>query len=304
MISGGLQINAPQPYQARFLVDTGTNQVLLVPTRHYQMFIRSLIPDQLFDSMCGHDPQAGVVCDCSIQQYQELNPLRIVISGQGFELPLSKMFMTAPGKHELCLLTIQPNDLQSGSSMPGLGGLLGGLLGSLFGPSMSNKVLPQQSGVVTPSDTSLRAMMGRRLQNLGYPTPATDPNEYWMIGGFFLEHFVTIFDFDNGRLGFANPASGLIGLNAAAAGDTSSGVLPSRAPAAMPFWHGRKRFGDVAMFAVVGTALTALLAATFGAWRFRAMWTRSVGSSVDFSVADDEQLQALKHPGATSSVEA
>merc|ERR1712129_36995 len=54
MISGGLQVNAPQPYQARFLVDTGTNQVLLVPSHLYQMLIRSLITDQLFDSMCGH----------------------------------------------------------------------------------------------------------------------------------------------------------------------------------------------------------------------------------------------------------
>jgi len=291
------QINAPQPYQARFLVDTGTNQVLLVPSRLYQMFIRSLIPDQLFDSMCGHDPQAGVVCDCSIQQYQQLKPLRIVISGTGFELPLSKMFMTAPGRHELCLLTIQPNDLQGGGILPGLGGLLGGLLGSLFGPAMSNRVLPQQSGVVTPSasattDTSLRATLGRRLQNLGYPTPPTDPNEYWMLGGVFLEHFVTIFDFDSGRLGFANPAAGLVGLSAATMGDISPGALQTaKAPAVVLLWRRQWPFGGVASLAIAGTAL---LAATLGASRVRP----------DFSAADDEQLQALAHPCTTSSVEA
>ncbi|CAK0842516.1 unnamed protein product [Prorocentrum cordatum] len=49
MVSGGVQINAPQPFPARFLVDTGTNQVLLVPQRYYQNFIRSLIPSQYFD---------------------------------------------------------------------------------------------------------------------------------------------------------------------------------------------------------------------------------------------------------------
>merc|ERR1712136_319141 len=221
-ISGGLQINAPQPYQARFLVDTGTNQVLLVPSHHYQLFIRSLIPDRLFDSMCGRDAHAGVVCDCSIQQYQQLTPLRIVISGRGFELPLSKMFMNAPSSNNLCLLTIQPNDLQGGSVMPGLGGILGGLLGSLLGP-----------GGVT---------LGRRLQNLQYPSPATDPNEYWMLGGVFLEHFTTIFDFDNGRLGFANAPgnTGLIGLSATAVGDSSQGILlTSEASAVAPTWQKR-----------------------------------------------------------------
>jgi hypothetical protein len=35
---------------------------------------------------------------------------------------------------------------------------------------------------------------------------ATD--EPWMIGGVFLEHFVTVFDFDNARMGFAEPAQG------------------------------------------------------------------------------------------------
>merc|ERR1712129_303545 len=129
---------------------------------------------------------------------------------------------------------------QGGGILPGLGGLLGGLLGSLFGPAMSNRVLPQQSGVVTPSasattDTSLRATLGRRLQNLGYPTPPTDPNEYWMLGGVFLEHFVTIFDFDSVRLGFANPAAGLVGLSAATMGDISPGALQTAGPLLLCF---------------------------------------------------------------------
>merc|ERR1712232_222527 len=34
---------------------------------------------------------------------------------------------------------------------------------------------------------------------------AASPTEHWMIGGMFLEHFVTIFDFDNARIGFAEP---------------------------------------------------------------------------------------------------
>jgi hypothetical protein len=35
--------------------------------------------------------------------------------------------------------------------------------------------------------------------------PVAAMDEPWMIGGVFLEHFVTIFDFDNARMGFAEP---------------------------------------------------------------------------------------------------
>jgi len=270
MVSGGVRVNAPTPYPARFLVDTGTNQVLLVPQRHYQVFIRSLIPANLFNSMCGMDRSVGVFCDCSIQQYQGINPLRIVIQGQDFVLPLSRMFMTAQASdgHQLCLLTIQPNDLAGGGASLPLGDLVGGLLGSIFGPGVNQKVVPSKSGElpwlpdapfrkamdVTSDHKSLildetkfnggvkcqdriviergqvshkegncaTATLPRRLQfggllsgllggghsgnsgsaPLGQPQPATDPREYWMIGGFFLENFVTVFDFDNARLGF------------------------------------------------------------------------------------------------------
>jgi len=251
---------------------------LLVPQRHYQMFIRSLIPDQLFNNMCGMDRSVGVFCDCSIQQYQGINPLRIVFSGQDFVLPLSRMFMQAQTSDgsQLCLLTIQPNDLAGGGASLPMGDLLGGLLGSIFGPGVNQKVVPSKSGelpwlsgapfqkamdsgsdhkslildetkfnggvrcqdrmVIEHGQVSRKegncgtASLPRRLQlgglmnglhglmgggqpgnggnygtPLGQPQPASDPQEYWMIGGFFLENFVTVFDFDNARLGFAQP---------------------------------------------------------------------------------------------------
>jgi len=297
MISGGLQINAPQPYQARFLVDTGTNQVLLVPSRHYQLFIRSLIPDQLFDSMCGRDAHAGVVCDCSIQQYQQVKPLRVVISGRAFELPLSKMFMSAPGNSEMCLLTIQPNDLQGGSIMPGLGSILGGLLGSLLGPGgISTQVLPQKSGSAAPVLTDTSSTWGRRLQNLAYPTPATDPNEYWMLGGVFLEHFTTIFDFDNGRLGFASPPGGVIGLSAAV-GDTSQGVLLTSETSAQR----RSLFGVCSTLAGTGAVVMFLLAAALGVWRTSKQQQLRRREHVSFLAdADDEQLEGLAQTPAVA----
>lgn len=278
VVSGGLRINAPRPIPARFLVDTGTNQVLLVPNRVYQRFIRSLIPSDYFDQLCGDDPRAGVVCDCAIQS-RNLNPLQIYLGGHAFVLPLSQMFMKAParGGGELCVLTIQPNTLTGGSDS--LGGILGGVLGALFGPggmqsrAISNKVKVQSSsdaGVFgaggllprwpfrPPSSsgdprkepevvldevnltepggricerTSILSeghvqgghrrcrhtqSSGRRLgildtlfgssRSTPNSGPLTNPNELWMIGGVFLEHFDVIFDFDRARMGLAMPA--------------------------------------------------------------------------------------------------
>ncbi|CAK0856481.1 unnamed protein product, partial [Prorocentrum cordatum] len=152
VVDGGLRIHAPEPIPARFLVDTGTNQVLLVPQHHYDDFIRSLIPAEEFDEQCGNDPRAGVVCDCSIMEDPNMKPLQIVLGGHTFVLPLSKMFVPAParGGGQLCALTIQPNTMGGGGLGGGLGELggLGGLLGALLGSGMSshrvisNKVVP------------------------------------------------------------------------------------------------------------------------------------------------------------------
>jgi len=205
VVSGGLQINAPRPVPARFLVDTGTNQVLLVPGRFYQTFIRSLIPSHHFDQFCGNSPHAGVVCDCSIMR-QQLRPLQIHFGGRSFALPVSKMFVKVHSTmgREMCLLTIQPNTMTGG--LGSLGGLLGGLLGSILG----GRRLQQ-----TPLQQILGGLLGGEGSNSPHGSsgaspasqqPASDPNELWMLGGMFLEHFVTIFDFDNARLGFAESA--------------------------------------------------------------------------------------------------
>jgi len=227
VVSGGVKINAPQPFPARFLVDTGTNQVLLVPNRHYQTFIRSLIPSYQFDQLCGNDPHAGVVCDCSIVG-QQLKPLQIYFGGRPFVLPVSEMFMRVHGAAggEMCLLTIQPNTM-TGGGLGGLGGILGGLLGSILGGRrLQQSPLQQILGgllggqVAQPPPAAQQPPAAQTpLQQAPYggsgappaaQPPPSDPNELWMIGGVFLEHFVTVFDFDNARLGIAEPAGGSV----------------------------------------------------------------------------------------------
>merc|ERR1719330_1630892 len=74
---------------------------------------------------------------------------------------------------------------------------LGALLGALFGPNVE-----------------VRPVGGAANRRLQYgPMPMEDPMEdLWMIGGVFLERYVTIFDFDEGRVGFAEPAGGPVSL--------------------------------------------------------------------------------------------
>lgn len=119
-----------------------------MPQKYYQAFIRSLIPAAVFDQSCGHDPRAGVVCDCDIQQRADLKPLKITLGGRAFALPVPEMFVRLPaaGGGDLCLLTVQPNHMSGG--MGSISDVIGGLLGSLFDPSMSsNAVIPSQSGI-------------------------------------------------------------------------------------------------------------------------------------------------------------
>merc|ERR1712113_347409 len=90
------------------------------------------------------------------------------------------------------------------------------------GPSSNDESLDGLLDSIFGSGPSLRS---RRLQ-YGQPSTMHDPSaDLWMIGGVFLERFVTIFDFDNGRLGFAEPAAGVVPLTPSRLNE----VLPNNA---------------------------------------------------------------------------
>ncbi|CAK9021678.1 unnamed protein product [Durusdinium trenchii] len=135
---GGIAVHKQTPHKARFLVDTGTNQVLLAPRHLYMSIMRSVLPQEKFNELCGIDEMAGgaVFCDCSIVAHShDLPPLKIFLADRAFELPIGEMFSRIPtkdGRGEACLLAVQPNNLnvEASGSMPmplpfgGLGGLL------------------------------------------------------------------------------------------------------------------------------------------------------------------------------------
>jgi len=347
--SGGVVVGVQRPQSARFLVDTGTNQVLLVPPQHFEAFLRSLLPIETLRRQCGVDAQAGglFICECSVRS-ESLAPLQVHLGGRAFSLPMADMFrrvVAKDGGEDLCLLEVQPNRMSSPSVPASLKDLLGGILqpeivghgccswdsmhcgattdyckasqahceGHCKGkwiimdplpfqlPAGAREVqevveahpdgsvcktwkvlgeggglLKQETQCLPPGQPPrgrrlqrrlLQQLVPLRLQPLPHRPPELPVGDIWVLGGIFLERFVTVFDFDNGRMGFAEPTGELPpavppprprGLDAIGAADTavsSSAVTGSSGGHECPYV-----LGTVAQVAVV-----AVLAAAFGA---------------------------------------
>lgn len=293
MASGGIAVTRKEPRKARFLVDTGTNQVLLAPARQYLNIMRSILPAKKFDELCDVDrmEENAVFCDCSIvESAVDLPPLRIYLGGRAFELPVSEMFMKMPTRSadkRVCMLEIQPNNMVLGGGpdpeasspvpMAGLDGILGGLIPDA--PATNSFPLPFEipglqpmSGGSASTGQTLKSLLHdmpfgnlgrggaeeeiiehqpdgsvcrtiitaengkekrtkkcskpgsdetRRLQPmiipifspgddsatgaLGAAEPQDPGDDVWVLGGVFLERFVTVFDFDKGQLGVGEP---------------------------------------------------------------------------------------------------
>jgi len=228
LVSGGIAITKKHPIPVRFLVDTGTNQVLLAPAHVYNDFVSTLLPDTTFQRLCGiddaHDNQ--VVCHCSIAE-QGLPPLRVYLAGQAFVLEVRDLFRRVPAQEglELCVLQIQPSGASSSTGTPlspdatvrersaegvGENGSASSNFSSLQDASSAPDGAVGPNWFPTGAESLLGPLVGatfpreRRLQF--HQDPMED---IWMIGGVFLEHFVTVFDFDNARVGFAVPAGGV-----------------------------------------------------------------------------------------------
>eukprot|EP00931_Biecheleriopsis_adriatica_P105544 TRINITY_DN8010_c0_g1_i1.p1 TRINITY_DN8010_c0_g1~~TRINITY_DN8010_c0_g1_i1.p1 ORF type:complete len:680 (+),score=129.12 TRINITY_DN8010_c0_g1_i1:50-2041(+) len=158
--TGGIAVHLRKPREARFLVDTGTNQVLMAPYSKYMSIMRSVLPSKEFNDLCGMD-HGVVFCDCSISQAAAgFPPLRIYLAGRAFELPVSEMFTQISersGTGANCMLAVQPHHMEVGGVDSGIplplpfGGGLGGLLPPM--PSMdSGNSMP--SGEASESDST------------------------------------------------------------------------------------------------------------------------------------------------------
>lgn len=196
IISGGVAVNRDKPRPVRFLVDTGSNQVLFVPEVHYPALMRSLFPRDVFDKHCGEDPrfEGFILCECNIAGNPELLPLRINLSGRDFLIQMNELF-TPMGENrkgnDVCMLQIQRN-------------------------------------MRSDFDLVMDTILGR-------PPPKPDWSRYmhfeedpmediWILGGVFLERYVSIFDFDKARIGFAEPV-GKVGSSVIQQSEVEAAVL-------------------------------------------------------------------------------
>jgi hypothetical protein len=203
----GAQPVMPPPLLGRFIVDTATPFVL-APRSVYSDLIRSLFQDGVFNRLCGVDPAAGhlVVCDCSVMQ-AVTGELWLNLGGRTFALDTPKLFKRVQTKTgaELCLLQIQQNSMVSEDPLDILGDLLSGPARDAAGvrtplPSASAGPRPDLRGVAPEPEPKTAY-----VRKLGAASPPGVIDEMWVLGSVWLEHYVVILDFDNERIGFAEP---------------------------------------------------------------------------------------------------
>jgi len=295
VVSGGVAITKSTPRPTRFLVDTGTDQVLLVPPQHYRSLVFSLLPAGS-ERMCSTDAAAGglVVCDCKITQ-SKLPPLRINLGGgdgRDFVLTLAELFRPIPvkGGGAMCLLQIRPNVMMvpskpvpaPGVDKGGIGGFLGHLLGGLTGrPTPRAQPAPPPArlapyplpifGLNEPS----QAQAARRLQLM-------DPkSDLWVLGGVFLERFVTVFDYDGARIGFAEPTASVapMGLH-----EVLASPLPLRLQGGADWRHWAHAASAAFVLGSVAVAAAALL-------RMGASGHRSLGEGTEADPESDGYVE-------------
>jgi len=217
------------PIAARLLVDTGAEQVLLAPRRHFANFVASLLPPDVLARECGKGGASGelVVCNCSVAQ--ELSPLLVTLGGRPFRVAGAELLAPGPSAGERCALQVQPNPAPGNVPMP-LGGTLGGVLASLRRPEVAGANPPAGNlatagpGVAVagaPLGTRVPGDMSGSVGPLGLSQGqlagiADAADDLWVLGGGFLQHRVVVFDFDYERVGFAEAASpvGAAGLAA------------------------------------------------------------------------------------------
>jgi len=166
--SGGVAIMKPKPAPVRFLVDTGTNQALLVPPKYYPSIVSSLLPNDIFDRFC-HSEGPVILCDCSVTD-AKLKPLRIYLGDHAFPLEVTELFAKVPmdghdaDQKEMCVLQLRPNPL-AGAPLGSIGGILGGLLGGLINPHL-------QEGPPMPAGHGPGGLLGGLLgPGPGAPAP-------------------------------------------------------------------------------------------------------------------------------------
>jgi hypothetical protein len=225
VVNGGLSIRRRDPIPSRFLIDTGTN-FILAPPKFYPGFMRSLLPETVFDTSCGQDARSGnvVFCHCSVATLPDMLPVNIFLGDRKFVLRLPELFKRVPATDgsDMCILEIQPNPMTPTGPFDIIRAVLDGHgmlgLGDLGETSVEEVVETQPDGSVcltkvvwnngneVSRETRCDPSGGRRLDSVEEVSEAAPVDDLWILGGVFLERVVTVLDFEEARVGFAEPA--------------------------------------------------------------------------------------------------
>eukprot|EP00416_Gambierdiscus_australes_P025352 CAMPEP_0171062376 /NCGR_PEP_ID=MMETSP0766_2-20121228/5025_1 /TAXON_ID=439317 /ORGANISM="Gambierdiscus australes, Strain CAWD 149" /LENGTH=604 /DNA_ID=CAMNT_0011518173 /DNA_START=30 /DNA_END=1844 /DNA_ORIENTATION=+ len=116
--AGGLAVHRPKPVKVRFLINSGTDVVLLAPPRDFFGLLAALLPQNVV-RYCGQSGRQSVTCSCSTLEEKGTLPLRIYLGRVVFQVPFKDLFMQDSLMSNHCRFLIQPNmNMQTGGFSP------------------------------------------------------------------------------------------------------------------------------------------------------------------------------------------
>jgi len=164
-----------------------------------------------------------VVCDCAMMESQSVMPVRFYLGTRQFKVDFADLFLKVPASDSgdpLCLLQIQENPVNSMDPLDLLGDVLEVSKPPVY-EQEEEQIIEQEEWKKMPLPPAQIPLPkgGRRLQEEIVSLPGTKDStrlgptkkevfeDLWVLGGVFIERFITILNFEENKVGFAEPAT-------------------------------------------------------------------------------------------------
>jgi hypothetical protein len=190
VVRGGVSPWKPAPKNVRVVVDTGTNGILMVPSAEFSQLVEYLMPPEAMTDTCYYK-KGTFLCDCRVLDMDGV-PLQLELGGHTFNIAFEELFMKVPrgNGHDLCAMLVYAS--------------------------------PVLDEVEPPQDVD--EVWVKKRRRLWSTKDAL--KDAWVLGGSFLEHFIVALDFDQFRVGFAEPKQRAQELPPVLGRSQASGIEP------------------------------------------------------------------------------